>query len=250
MSGTGTAYINPMNGVHVWLDGTHPGDPIGDVRVTAAQLNGSAYHPDYMQTNSLQTQQFGTGGAATGQVVYMQDPPEGDGIFHDGTIADLAAMTNFTISFTGIRTAALAESSAGISADMADNGGGLGNASTVRLKKNGSNLISATRIKDLGVAYDVGVTDLTTIQAMSWGIEAVAFVAGATYVRVFSLPLVVFFSFDAAPPSSVSITGSGGVITSGNLPGIGAGAGVPPELHGNQWGLLQFVMRARLEDKL
>lgn len=46
------------------------------------------------------------------------------------------------------------------------------------------------------------------------------------------------------------ISGSGGVELSGDQHIIAAGAGVPPELHGNQWGLLQFVMQSRLEEKL
>lgn len=52
------------------------------------------------------------------------------------------------------------------------------------------------------------------------------------------------------PPTSVSIAGSGGLSLTGDQPLLAAGAGAPPELHGNQWGLLQFVMRSRLEDRL
>ena len=50
-------------------------------------------------------------------------------------------------------------------------------------------------------------------------------------------------------PSSVSIVGSGGVVVSGNAGPIGVGAGTPPELHGDQWGLFTFSLKVRKEER-
>lgn len=85
-------------------------------------------------------------------------------------------------------------------------------------------------------------------------------------IRGLSFSVIVTWDFPA--PTITTITGSGGVQASGTAgTGMGmvgsggmevasdqrviaAGAGVPPELHGNQWGLLQFVIQSRLEEKL
>ncbi len=60
----------------------------------------------------------------------------------------------------------------------------------------------------------------------------------------------VIVSGEAIDNRATATSGSGGVSIAGDQHVIAAGAGVPPELHGNQWGLLQFVMRSRLEDRL
>lgn len=47
-----------------------------------------------------------------------------------------------------------------------------------------------------------------------------------------------------------TITGSGGIQASGSPQILAYGSGAPPELHLNQWGLLQFVMEYTLEETL
>lgn len=48
--------------------------------------------------------------------------------------------------------------------------------------------------------------------------------------------------------TTVTIVGSGGVQVSTDNTPIAAQAGVPPELHGSQWGLYRFDVRPREEE--
>lgn len=106
------------------------------------------------------------------------------------------------------------------------------------------------------------------IKCTALGVSVPAALTSAGGLAGFSVN--VDYTTTPPPPTTITIDGSGGITAGGEgttnrqvssdarggaqisgNPGIlQAGAGVPPELHINQWGLFQFVMKSRLEERL